>query len=609
MIRRIRFRYAFAVFCAVAFAGCGGGKKTSSGRTGKGPGGEVDPSAGQVTPIGKVAWLFQGFNYPFKPEHGNDAVTYTHGSMKLKAVPTIDGFALSEAQRSLVAKLAVKKFVLLQSTKGSADPVAALKAEDQALLQSRCRNLRVTLPDGNHVGTLSAEEYYVSWQSHFSPDDTAKLGTLLLAAGLRFQCGLAFGMEYQGSSTTEYMHLAFDPAPEFDPVKIHPADLYTGTDRFVVARNESVMLPLTRDQKTDPFEAEWKQIAVDGEPVIKDGVYALNADDFSADPGIESSGESCNLRLTDSMKAVNPDDEQTVTVTIGKHPTRSFGIKSAGYAPLSGKAMPEVCKTLSFKVTSDDSYQVSLTCAQLRDIVQGGDCGVQITYDNPDAAENSVERITTLSGMQYELLDLGKPVNAVTILPEAQGNPIRTPPAGMTLTQFSTIQLAELARSFDLWQLTSGASYVTYFKDQISEIIYDNGSANCDGAGAYAQLNVDKIYWCPGGGLAGEALTATMSPYYLLYRASTALHEALHTRGNPHDISNGANPPCSPDGGTAYSAIIAVDTYNCTEDVCYGFRELARDEFLLELNYSLKDDQRRFQGQCDIWAKQLGVAF
>jgi hypothetical protein len=598
-----------AVSCAVTLVACGGGKKTSSGRSGTGPGSEVDPSGGQVTPIGKVAWLFQGFQYPFKPEHGNDAVTYTYGSMKLKAVPTIDGFALSEQQRNLVSALTVKKFLLLQSTKGAADPVAALAADDQALLQAWCTNLQVTLPDGNNAGLLGTDEFHVFWQSHFSPDDQAKLGTLLLAAGVRFQCGLVFAMDYQGASATEYMHLGFDPAPDFDPVKIHPGDLYTGTDRFVVARNESVMLPLTRDQKTDPFAAEWKQLPVDGDPDIRNGVFSLNADDFASDPVTESTGESCNLRLTDAMKVVNPDDEQSVSVTIGKHPTRSYRIKSAGFAPLPGKTMPEVCKTLTFKVAADDSYQIGMNCSQVRDMLQGGDCGVKITYENPEALENSVEKITALSGTQYELLDLAKPVNAASLLPEAQDNPIRTPPAGMTLTQFSATQLAELARSFDLWQLTSGTSYVTYFKDQISEIIYDTGSANCDGAGAYAQLNVDKIYWCPGGGLAGEALMASKSPYYLLYRASTALHEALHTRGNYHDIDNALNQPCSPDGGTAYSAVIAVDTYNCTEDVCYGFRDLARDEFLLELNYSLKDDARRFQGQCDIWAKQLGVAF
>lgn len=586
---------------------CGSGKK--SGSKGRGPGAEVDKAAAEIVPIGKLVWLFQGFNYPFKPEHGRDAVTYTHGSMLLKTIPTADGFALTPEDSARPAEVVEKKFVLLQPLSGQTDPVSALSADDKNFLASWCTNLQVTLPGGGKSGTLGADEFEVSWKSHFSPEHAARLGLLLLAANVKFQCGLEFGMYYRGALATEFMYLAFDPAPYFDPTKIHPADLYSGTDRFVVARDESVMLPLVRGNTLLPFETSWQQIAVELPADIKPGLLALNADDFPADVVSEADGDSCELRLTDTMKVLNADEQQAVTLNFGQHPTRSFSLQSAGYAELPGKTTPEVCKTIEYKVAGSDRVQFKLTCAQVRDLVKGGDCGVRVVWSNPDDPDNTVERVAAVTGMKYDLLDLQKPDRAVTILPQAQDNPIRTPPPGLTLSQFTTVQLNELAKSFDLWQLASPSSYVTYFKDQISGITYDAGSELCDGAGAYAYLSIDNIYWCPGGGLAGDALTESKSPYYLVYRATTALHETLHTRGNPHDTSDLMNPPCSADGGTAYSGVIAVDVFSCPHDACFGFKELAREEFILELNYSLKNDARRFQGQCDTWAKALGVSF
>lgn len=583
---------------------CGGKTKGPSGDL---PSGTVEQDSAVLEAVGTVAWIFQGFPRPFTAEHGDDGVTFTNGRMLLKVIPVIDGFALSDSHKKLSSAIVSNRYLLFKSLNGSAGVEAGLSEADRMLVTGYCSNIGVSLAGGAVEGPLESEVFEIRWRSHFPAGQAEKLGLHLLSVNADFRCGLEFGLQYPGATATSMMTLVFDPTPEFDPVKIHPADVYAGTDRFAVARDETILLPEVRGHKLEAFEDGWEKTLVTTISEVIPAVIAINANDFVLGEVHAVVGDTCELRLSDALKVENPAGKQIISYKVPEHPKRSSALDAISNVDLPGATGSPACKNLGFQKTESGDISINLTCLQVQQIVDTGDCGLKLVFSNPDDVGNTVEVRAKLEGFKYSLLDLGKPENAITLLPRSEANPVRE--GIITMTSFSVGQTVELAKSFDLWQAVASPSYDSFFKLQITEIEFDSGSANCLGAGAYAQLNGSKIFWCPGGGMASDALTVANSPNYLVYRAATALHESLHAFGNPHDIDAPGNQPCSSVGGTAYSAIIPVETYNCVEDYCYGFKELAREEFLLELNYSLKNDARRFQGQCDVWAKQLGVAF
>jgi hypothetical protein len=160
----------------------------------------------------------------------------------------------------------------------------------------------------------------------------------------------------------------------------------------------------------------------------------------------------------------------------------------------------------------------------------------------------------------------------------------------------SQLKYAELA--FDIWLAVHPKSFVEDFKDYMKMVTL---SETCDaGVGGFARLNSTSFTWC-----SPNLVVAANNPSRPVFHAILVAHETRHSRGWNHDIDDLKYTPCQ--GSAASAGVMHAIVSTCKEDYCAVLRNAAVHEYITELNYSLKGDARRFQGQCKEWSNAMGL--
>ncbi len=589
---------------------------------------EPESPTDDPAPLAQTIGLkIRSWTWPFSDATADDALANTMATLRFEGWIELDGFVATSFDYQGEVQVHSEPLVLVRTKdpKTQLDPTT-LSAADLALLGDLCRDAFASVDNdfesaatATHVSGLDLAGFTVAWRSHHPHTLLEDVGLLLLAKKLEARCGLNVAASWEGAASVLPTVFTFD----FAPVRrgtTHPADDYRGTDafeQFVEALDASVMLLERHAFDWKPTDERWELLAVP-EPKteasvtpLRRGIKALNPKAFStAAPTF--SGTKCVYHETASLRALDPTATQAAALRFTEAEGLAFVLETLDRGAAPGAGAPAYCDDVALTIdAARTGFGLSYSCETYKKIWDEGNCGLRATLRNPADPRNSLLVTAAMPSGNAEIKDLTGAVAAVSILPEDAGNPLRD--STVTLTGFDEAQRQALFRAFDLWLATSLSSYTAYFPSHIEAIEYDgdvSAGATCASAGGYAVSSItNKFFLCPGGAMSPEFLTPFQSAHSMIYRAMVALHETLHTHGEPHDYDDSTIVSCTNDGGTAYAAVIAHDVFTCQEDYCYGLKASAKEELKAELEYSVGDDPRLYTGPCHDWATALGVAF
>lgn len=595
------------------------------------PASPADPSgdAAPEAPLAQtIALKIKKWTWPFSSATADDALENTMATLTFEGWLELDGFIADPADYpgGAEVRLESQPKILLRSKAADAvfDP-KALAAADLALLGDLCRDTFASVtPDfeaadgATAAAGLDLTGFTIAWRSHHAQKTLEDVGLLLLAEGLEARCGLAVTATWDRAAAAVPFVFTFDFAPVLGAA--HPADDYRGTDsyeQFSEAIDASLMLLERHAFDWLPANDRWQLVdvpaAAAGAPALKRGVPALNKQAFTvATPAV--TGTKCVYHETSALRALAPTATQTVRTPLEHDATLDFTVEALEKAPVPGDGTLAHCADVAYVLDAPNkAVALTYSCETYRKILDDGNCGFRVTVKNPADPINTIAVTAELPAGDAEIKDLRDADGALSVLPSASGNPIGG--SDVVLSNFTDVRRkAAVTTAFDLWLAVSLDTYTTYFDGHIGRITYDANDASgadCDGAGGYAMSNQpDRFYWCPGGAMTTDFLQPTPSANAVVYRAMLALHETLHTHGEPHDEDDANIVSCTAAGGTAYSAVIAHNIYHCEEDFCYGLKSLAKAQLKSELEYSVGEgDARLLTGACKAWADDMGISF
>ncbi|MFW7380811.1 MAG: hypothetical protein ACOH5I_18495 [Oligoflexus sp.] len=525
-------------------------------------------------------------------DDASDAYQYTFGRMPFRLYPAIanikDGDELGiEWERVVLLRTSEQKNL----------------DQFQAHLEAVCRDMGLSLEaDGQIEDRLTyrmGEPLFLFWRSYYATADKQALTQLLLDGVDSIQCVLSLKMTHTaGTFTTD---IILDPLPKENTEHL-------GTQELDLARQELITL-------IDPSlsgtiliqDSQWQKISVTQDLEIKPEIPALNRKNLSVQDENVAGSTACRYHsLGGELKLGNPEEQHSFEYRISG--PSDLQINQVRLSSSGGRSL-EACQDVKTR-QEVKSLAMDLSCAtydaiELED--KAGACAWTAEIVNQLDPQNTIPLSLRLGELNLDTIDISNPQGAAAIIPESERNPIRL--QTLDVSTFNSAQIDSLERAFDFWLGASPASYNEFFENAIARIIYEGtvGEA-CSEPGVLAyvtSLDTDEMYWCESAGMSAEALAQQNSPLVIMLITVTALHEALHAIGREHDFDALNYEACK---GTSESAVLAYDTaLNCKEDFCYAMKDLAIREYIVELDYSLEGDARRFAGQCQIWNQGLGL--
>jgi hypothetical protein len=481
--------------------------------------------------------------------------------LKQDAVDYSFGVATIVLQNEVVKGSAVDRMLYVS------EPTALSSTEKEALLPL-CKD--ITLEVGS--------ETELSWRSHYPLSIKRLISALMLKGQTDIYCVLRI-KDQKG-----YRYLYFDVSPKV-------ATGLQGSVKLDKAVGEGLMLLSTAMQSFD----QKKLLLINSEAAVILDAKALAKDSISLSLE-DDTGSPC---WYDSSKAGsilgNPSELKTnVFILKTTQAAKVQGFMSIG----TGGRILKNCAKIELASTPA-SVQAPLSCQTYQDIKMEGleaGCQWELEYANSEDPSNSVAVPLKLPLLQFQSIDLRKSDEVLSLLPKSPLNPVRSKSATFQNFNDNQIKYAELA--FDIWLAAYPKSFNEDFKDYVKTVTV---SDSCEaGIGGFARLNSTAFTWC-----SPNLVVSANNPSRPVFHAILIAHETRHSRGWGHDIDDPKYTPCQ--GSAASASLMHAIVVTCKEDYCAVLRNAAVNEYILELNYSLKGDARRFQGQCKEWSTAMGL--
>ncbi|MBC7659350.1 MAG: hypothetical protein H7249_06550 [Chitinophagaceae bacterium] len=498
-----------------------------------------------ITPI-KTALIMTS---PFKiTALHQDAVDFTFGAAKVTGFESSSG---SSTERYLYVS----------------EP-SLLSAVQMDVLLPLCRDIAFTPGDEN----------ILTWRSHF-PLAVKRLLAVLLQSG---QTQILCVLRINDGGKSKY--LAFDPIPT-TPASVNGS---AQPDKVVaqgLLNPQAISLSLTVKNL----------VGVQGNAVLLAGIKAIAGETVVLTPKDES-GPSCYYDTSKPGSVVGNPDQLKKAILSMKVP---LPVKVQGFIPVAtGGRLIKSCEKIALASTPD-TIQSSYSCQAYQDIkTEGLEAGCQWELEMANAADlqNSVAVPLKMGLLAFKTIDKTKAQDVLSLVPKDPQNPLRISPE--IFTGFSDSQKAYATLAFDLWLAVYPKSYVDDFKGFMKNVVV---STTCDpGVGGFATINSTSFTWC-----APNLTDAGNNPSRPVFHAILVAHETRHSRGWRHDVDVADYTPCQ--GSAASAAVMEAIVATCKEDYCAVLRNAAFNEYITELNYSLKADPRRFLGQCKAWSTAMGL--
>ncbi len=444
-----------------------------------------------------------------------------------------------------------------------------LSEQDKTALLPLCKDINLEI----------GAETIVSWRSHYSLALKRLIADLMEKGQRQIFCVIRVG-EARG-----YRYLAFDPAPLQAPV-------VQGTLQADKAVDQNLMMPVAINVAINQNNL----VLVNSEGSIVTGVKALGSDGVKLALN-DDAGSPCWYDVTKPGSILgNPGNVKKNLLSY----STTIPVSIVGYLSKStGGRLLKNCSKVKLASTSDSILE-EFTCQNYQDIkIEGLEAGCQweIEFGNVNDAENTIALPLQLNKIPFKTIDLKKADDALSLVPKNPLNPVRTKSASFQNFSESQLHYAELA--FDIWLAVYPTSFIEDFKDYMNLVTV---SDSCDpGVGGFARLNSTAFTWC-----APNLVVAANNPSRPVFHTILIAHETRHSRGWNHDIDNLSYAPCA--ASAASAAVMHAIVVSCTDDYCATLRNAAINEYITELNYSLRADPRRFQGQCKTWSNEMGLS-
>ncbi len=423
------------------------------------------------------------------------------------------------------------------------------------------------------------EDLVLSWRTHYSQTKVKALSELI-ARGHR---SLACVLELENSSR-ESAYLAFDPVPSL-------AKTYIGVD-VTASRNLSGLMLLS--ERMLDLRGE-RLLRLDSENRGYDSLPAL-ASRSQVPIYTPEKGNLCVLANGSNSNLLNPNEAKNFTASF-----QGAKIRAIEAIPINGKILPS-CEKVQL-VPSEQSLEIGLTCGSyLQTKLEGLEAGCQwrVTVENLSDPEDEGTGIVSLPKVALRSAGAKTWALGKDTVAQSSRNPIRL--KSIQLNGFTDIQLSFLEKAFDVILELAPEIYQSDFENYMrSATLGTSGSCSQPGVMGFASVGGNSITLCQymfGGGID--------SPASVVGAAHTILHEVRHARGYYHDIDRPAYEPCR---GTAYANLFDHNiVVTCDKAYCSLLKSAAEGSYLNDINYSLRSDERRFQGLCKEWQNNLGFS-
>jgi len=477
-----------------------------------------------------------------------DAVEYTYGT------------AAVAFQNEVTPGAAMERMVYVSD-------LSKLTADDKRNIAPLCKDINLEL----------GAEPVLSWRSHYSLTLKRTLADLTQRGQTQILCVLRI------TDSLGVRYLTFDPAP------LHPSTVQ-GTVRGDKAVNLTLMMPIAENINL----VQKNLLVVPNDGSIVAGVKALGSDGVTLSLN-DDSGTPCWYDSNKSGAVGNPTNLKQNQLNV----STAIPAKVLGFASVAtGGRLLKSCSKILLESTAD-TIQEQFTCQNYQDIKLEGleaGCKWELEFGNVNDPENTVGVPLQLNKIGFKNIDLNKSDEALSLVPKDPLNPLRTGSA--TFENFSPSQLKYAELAFDIWLAVYPKSFIEDFKDYMNLVTV---SDTCDaGVGGFARLSSTAFTWC-----SPNLVVAANNPSRPVFHAILIAHETRHSRGWNHDLDDTSYAPCA--GSAASAAVMNAIVTSCKADYCATIRNAALNEYITELNYSLRGDARRFLGQCKAWSNAMGL--
>ena len=511
-------------------------------------------------------------------------------SLSTSASPEVDAYDYTFG----VSQLNIGTSGKLSITRSAITSESNLDDAQKAHLADLCRDISFgnsASEPSDSINLASGSPLFVFWRSHYPAPIKGGLNSILATGDIRCSVNI--------SSSDGDVDIVFNPVPS-------SADNLSGTSSPTEAIDEVLMMIDSAQTGTvlnDDHNYEIIPVKEAAEVVLN--VKGLHASDITV--SASDSETTCkNHDIEGEVKLGNPDEIQSFSYAL----TSSEELEvSEIYPSSSGGRNLEACNNAVTEAT-DTGFTLGVSCASYMEIQeqgQGDTCGFAAAVSNTADPRNSISSKLRMSGLDIETLDVSTASGAYEAIIKSDKNPVRL--NTVDVSSFNVDQSTSLEKAFDYWIAASPKSYTDFWEGNMAKINYLGNTQDCAIQGVLAfvtSLDTDEMFWCELAGMRAQDISEQGSPLVLMLIAVTALHENLHAVGREHDFDELNFEPCK---GTSEAAVLSFDTViNCKEGACYGMRDLAIQEYIVELDYSLQGDARRFDGQCQVWNDGLGLA-
>ncbi|RYZ89270.1 MAG: hypothetical protein EOP04_07275 [Proteobacteria bacterium] len=488
-----------------------------------------------------------------------DSYDYTYGSLKIKS-----DVSLSKNYE-----------IYLHDTK-----ITSLMSSESDTLKDLCQAIGVVSEGQNTL---------LSWRSHYSVAVKRLLKNLMLQGHDAISCVVS----WKAAPNKPAYFVIFDPIPSTE------ADIL-GTKSAKDALLEVVMSPQQLKTGEAWLPSNMEQVELDQTKSKLRSVKSIHASTVTLAVSAEQ-GDECIL---DSSDAKNPtfNKDQPKEFTYSFNALSPFAL-GAIRAIEAKDGMQKTCEEISMKAEKNALKSASKCETYTRLLAENklAQCQWEVEFSNSADKENSVSKIITLAKIKPKTLNFLDWNSTRTFIPQNADNPIRK--KKVQLVNMSAEETAFMAQLFDLIMHLLPEFYERDFKNTVrtlAKATADDKTCVAGAAGYTAGLNVDRINICP------VVLKDLDLPKTSALRMQLIYHETRHAIGLKHDKDDLTLEPCM---GTALSADVPIMYVSRCDDIfCKALRIYSPTaSYIFQLNYSLNNDERRFQGLCQKWNKILGI--
>lgn len=448
--------------------------------------------------------------------------------------------------------------------------LSSLDSAQAKVLGELCQSILVS-GEGN---TLK-----VSWRSHYSQQKKEALEAALSAGHKSTSCVAVLKDENDAS-----VYLQFDPMPIAASGMLGSADAKKAVETGVMMLVSSPNLSF-QDSSLGKLS--------DANPSF-DSIKSITAKALLPLVSKEI-GAACAYQSGSTSAVSNPNNAKDFTAQLD-----GVTIKSATPVAVAGKILKS-CANVQV-VANGSQAALAFTCGVYQETKNEGleaGCQWTLAVENPSDKEDSAEVTLAMPKLTYAAASAKNWPSGKDLVAKSPKNPVRA--QSLKFNGFDATQTAFLEKTLDVILEVAPDIFAADFENYMRTANFSaSGSCSQNGVMGFASINSTAITLCRY--MFGSGID---SPSAVVGAAHTILHEVRHARGFYHDIDRPNYAPC---GGSAYSNVFDHNiVVTCSSAYCPLLKTAAEGSYLNDINYSLRGDARRFQGQCKTWQSAMGL--